>query len=82
MGEGLLKLVRVGFGTEGDMLIRFISAWGKVVIHASDIAGLVRQIERLNPDAVVVDIGLYDRIGGIDSLNLLRDILDVNIWFE
>ena len=82
MGEGLLKLVRVGFGTGGDMLIRFISAWGKVVIHASDIAGLVRQIERLNPDAVVVDIGLYDRIGGIDSLNLLRDILDVNIWFE
>lgn len=82
MGAGLLKLVRVGFGTEGDMSIRFISAWGKVVIHASDIPGLVRQIERLNPDAVVVDIGLYDRIGGIDSLNLLRDILDVNIWFE
>jgi DNA-binding response OmpR family regulator len=82
MGEGLLKLARVGFGAEGDMSIRFISAWGKVVIHVSDMAGLVREIERLNPDAVVVDIGLYDRIGGIDSLNLMRDRLDVNVWFE
>ena len=82
MRERPLKLVRVEFGTEGDMLIRFINSWGKVFIRVSHIEGLIMEIERLRPDAVVVDIGLYDRIGGIDTLNLIRDRLDVNVWFE
>lgn len=82
MREGSIRLVRVEFGTEGDLAIRFISDWGKVITHTSHIEGLIMEIERLDPDAVVVDIGLYDRIGGIDTLNLMRDRLHVNVWFE
>ena len=82
MPERLLKLVTVEFANEGDMLIRLISRWGKVVTQTSSIEGLVTEIERLNPDAVVVDMALYDRIGGIETLNLIRDLLDVNAWFE
>ncbi len=81
MQQESARLVRVEFGTEGNMSIRFISSWGKVIVQVSHIEGLIEAIERLNPDAVVVDIGLYDRIGGIDTLNLMRDRLDVNVWF-
>ena len=82
MQERLLKLVTVELGNKGDMLIWLISRWGKVVVQVSSIEGLVAEIERLDPDAVVVDMDLYDRIGGIETLNLIRDGLNVNAWFE
>ena len=80
MQEGL-RFVRVEFGKDAGLLIRFISKWGKVDIQVSGIEDLMLQIERLNPDAVEVKMDLYDRIGGIDTLNLIRDRLDVNTWF-
>jgi len=55
---------------------------GKVDAHVSSIEDLILEIEKLNPDAVEVDMGLYDRIGGIDALNMIRSQLDVNAWFE
>jgi len=81
MQEGL-RLARVEYGKEGGILIRFISKWGKVDTHVSSIEDLILEIERLKPDAVEVDMGLYDRIGGIDALNMIRGQLDVNAWFE
>jgi len=81
MQEGL-RLARVEYGKEGGILIRFISKWGKVDAHVSSIEDLILEIEKLNPDAVEVDMGLYDRIGGIDALNMIRSQLDVNAWFE
>lgn len=71
MQEGL-KLVRVEHGKEGDILIRLISKYGKVDTHVSSIEDLILEIKKLNPDAVEVDMGLYDRIGGIDTLNFIR----------
>lgn len=53
MQEGL-RFVRVEFGRDADLLIRFISNWGKVDTHVSSIEALILQIERLNPDAVEV----------------------------
>ena len=50
--------------------------------HVSSIEGLILEIGKLKPDAVEVDMGLYDRIGGIDALNMIRSQLDVNAWFE
>jgi len=81
MQEGL-KLVRVEYGNDGDILIRFISKRSKVDTHVSNIENLILEIEKLDPDAVVVDMGMYDRIGGIDILNMIRDRFDVNAWFE
>ena len=43
---------------------------------------LILEIEKLNPDAVEVDMGLYDRIGGIDAVQMIKDRLNVNAWFE
>ena len=81
MQEGL-RLARVEYGKEGDILIRFISKWGKVDTHVSSIEDLILEIGKLNPDAVEVNMGLYDRIGRIDALNMIRGQLDVNAWFE
>ena len=80
MQEGL-RLVRVQYGNDGDILIRFISKWGKIDTHVSNIEDLIQEIEKLNPDAVEISNDLYDRIGGGDTLNLIRDRLDVNAWF-
>ncbi len=80
MREGL-KLVRVEHGIDGDILIRLISKWGKVDSHVSSIEDLILEIEKLNPDAVEISNDLYDRIGGGETLNLIRDRLDVNAWF-
>jgi hypothetical protein len=81
MQEGL-KLVRLEYGTDGDILIRFVSKYGKVDTHVSSVEDLILEIERLQPKAVEVDMDLHDRIGGIDTVNLIRDRLGVNVWFE
>ena len=77
-----LRLVRLEHGTDGDILIRFISMWGKIDTQVSSIKDLILEIGRLNPDAVEVDMSLYDRIGGIDTGKMIKDRLDVNAWFE
>ena len=66
MQEGL-KLVRLEYGTDGDILIRFISKWSKVDTHVSSVEGLILEIERLQPKAVEVDMSLHDRVCGIDA---------------
>jgi hypothetical protein len=81
MREGL-RLVRLEYGADGDILIRFISKWSKVDTEVSSIEDLILEIGKLNPDAVEISNDLYDRIGGIDTLNLIRDRLKVNAWFE
>jgi len=53
MQEGI-RFLRVEFGRDADLLIRFISKWGKVDTHVSSIEDLILQIERLNPDTVEV----------------------------
>jgi len=81
MQEGL-RLVRVEYGNDGDILIRFISKWGKVDTQVSSIEDLILEIEKLKPDAVEVDMGLFENIGGIETLHMIRDRFDVNCWFE
>ncbi|UCD31090.1 MAG: hypothetical protein JSW04_01650 [Desulfobacterales bacterium] len=48
----------------------------------SSIEDLILKIEKLNPDAVEVDMSLHDRIGGIDTVQMIKDRLGVNAWFE
>ena len=52
------------------------------VIHVSSIEDLIMEIGKLKPDAVEVDMGLYDRIGGIDTVQMIKDRLNVNAWFK
>ena len=79
--EGL-KFMMINSGSDNEMICRFISKWGKVDSQVSSIEDLILRIEVLNPDAVEVDMGLYDRIGGIDTIQMIKDRLDINAWFE
>jgi hypothetical protein len=79
--EGL-KLMIFDKGNNGHIRSRFISKWFNIDFHVLTKEGLFSEIGKQIPDAVVVGIGLYDRIGGIDTLNMIRDRLDVNAWFE
>ena len=56
MQEGL-KLVRVEYGNDGDILIRFISKRSKVDTHVSNIENLILEIEKLDPEVLVISPG-------------------------
>jgi len=79
--EGL-KLMMVERGAGQKIRCRFISEWCKIDSYVDNKGMLLSEIDKIDPDVVVIDMGLYEMIGGIDALNMIRDRLDVNVWFE
>ena len=69
-------------GADRNIRCRVICDYCKVESYVNSNARLFSEIEKTHPDVVVIDLDLYDRIGGIDTLNMIRDRLDVNAWFE
>ena len=77
-----LRAIFLDKGTNGNIRCRFICDCCKVESYVHSNIRLFSEIEKTHPDVVVIDLDLYDRIGGIDTLNMIRDRLDVNAWFE
>ena len=81
MQEGT-KLVRVEGGNGGDIVLRFISKWSKVDSVVSSKEELILEIEKLRPDAVILDMNLFDTIGGVEIKRKLEDQFDIPVWYE
>jgi len=81
MQEGK-KLVRDEGGNGGDIVLRFISKWSKVDSAVASIEDLISEIERLKPDAVILDVNLYDTIGGVEIKRKLEDRFEILVWYE
>jgi len=79
--EGI-KLLTLFEGDDKEIKCGLASRYFKRISHIPSKEDILPEIEKLKPDVVVIDIDMYDRIGGIDTLNLIRDRLDVNTWFE
>ena len=43
---------------------------------------IVPEIEKYKPDVVVIDLDLYDRIGGIETMHMISDRFDIPVWYE
>ena len=43
---------------------------------------LLSEIEKINPDVIVIDLDLYARIDGIETTEKIRDQFDIPIWYE
>jgi hypothetical protein len=80
MAARSLMVLEMGF--DHEIRCRHISEWCKVEFYVPSKEKLMSEIEKNKPDVVVLDLDLYNRIGGIDTLNMIRDRLCVNAWFE
>ncbi len=77
-----LKMMMIDNGTDQGIRCRFISEWYKVDSYVPNKEMLLSRIQMIDPDVVVIDLDLFDRIGGIDTVKMIRDRFDVNVWFE
>ncbi len=79
--EGL-KLMIVDKGNDRNIRCRSISEWFKVETYVPSKEGLLSEIEKIEPDVVVIDLDLYARIDGIDTTQKIRTEFDVAVWYE
>jgi DNA-binding NarL/FixJ family response regulator len=75
-----LKLMMLNEGIGQEIRCRFISEWFKIDSYVPQ-EGLLSQIEKINPDVVVIDLDLYARIDGINTTEKIRDRFDIPVWF-
>ena len=61
---------------------RFICNWLRVESYVSSKEGMLSKIERLNPDVVVMDLDLYERIDGIETSRQIRNRFDVPVMYN
>ncbi len=77
-----LKLMVHDEGARKGFRCRFISEWFKIDSYVSGKEGLLSEIEKNNPDVVVLDLDLYAKIDGIETSQIIRTRFDVPVWYE
>lgn len=82
MQEEGLKLMMIEEGSNQIIRSRFISNWFKIESFVPNKEMLLSSIEMIDPDVILIDLGLYDRIYGIELIQMIRDRFDVNAWYE
>ena len=70
--EGL-KLMMVERGTGQKIRCRFISNWCKIESYVYNKGMLLLEIGKVDPDVVVIDLEVYDRIGGMEIMDAIWD---------
>ena len=75
-----LKLMIFENGTDKEIRYRLLSRWLLISSSVSDTEKMFYEIEKYKPDVVVINLDLYERIGGIETMQMIKDRFDVNIW--
>ena len=60
---------------------RAINGWCKRDSYVSSTEKLLLEIERVKPDVVVMDLGLYEKIDGIEISRRIRLWFDVPVMY-
>jgi DNA-binding response OmpR family regulator len=68
-------------GFERGIRCRFINDWFKMDSYVSSIEKLLLEIERIKPDAVVLDLDLYEKINGIETSRMIRSRFGVPVMY-
>ncbi|MCW9096665.1 MAG: hypothetical protein OQJ93_04690 [Ignavibacteriaceae bacterium] len=58
-----------------------INGWFKKDSYVSSKENFLLEIRKVEPDVVVMDLGLYEKIDGIEISRVIRSRLDVLIWY-
>ena len=68
-------------GLNQGIRCRFICDWFRVDYYVSDKEGIISELEKNMPDVVVMDLGLYARIDGIETSRLIRNRFDIPVMY-
>ena len=79
--EGI-KLMMVNEASDGAIRCGITSRYFKRISRIPSKEDIIPEIDKLKPDVVILDSNLYKKIGGIETMYMIRDRFDVNAWFE
>jgi len=68
-------------GPENNIRCRTINGWFKRDSYVSSKEKLFLEIERVEPNVVVLDLGLYEKINGIMTSRMIRSRFDVPVIY-
>ena len=68
-------------GVNRSIRCRFICNWFRVESYVSSKEKLLTEIERNNPDVVMMDLCLYEKINGIETSKKIRTQLGVPLVY-
>ena len=76
-----LRAMFLDRGPNGNIRCRFICDFCRIESHVRSIARLFLEIEKTNPDVVVMDLNLYAKIDGIETSRMIRCQFDVPVMY-
>ena len=76
-----LKVMFLDRGPNGNIRCRFICNCYKIESYVRSVARLFSEIEKTNPDVVVMDLNLYAKIDGIETSRMIRCQFDVPVMY-
>ena len=76
-----LSLMIFENGLNQGIRCRFICDWFRVDSYVSDKEGIISELEKNMPDVVVIDLGLYVRIDGIETSRKIRNQFDIPVMY-
>ena len=77
-----IKLMTLSEGADKEIKCGLASRYFKRICRIPSKEDIVPEIEKLKPDVVVIDLDLYDRIGGIETMHMISDRFDIPVWYE
>jgi DNA-binding response OmpR family regulator len=68
-------------GINQEIRCRFVSDWYKIDSYVYTKEKLLSEIEKNNPDVVVFDLDLYEKMDGIETSRKIRSQFDVPVMY-
>ena len=68
-------------GPENNIRCRAINGWFKMDSYVSSKENLLMEIGKIKPDVVVMDLGLHEKIDGIETSRVIRSRFDVPVMY-
>ena len=79
--EGL-KVMSFEAGCRSGIKCSFISQWFKVESYVPDKRRLLDEIQRNQPDVVLIDSNLYAQIDGINTSRTIRSQFNIPVIYQ
>jgi len=76
-----LTMILFEEGPENNIRCRTINGWFKRDSYVSSKEKLFSEIERMGPNVVVLDLGLYEKIDGIETSRMIRLRFEVPVLY-
>ena len=68
-------------GPENNIRCRTINGWFKRDSYMSSTQKRFLEIERVGPNVVVLDLGLYEKINGIETSRMIRSEFSIPVMY-